>query len=113
MELPEVPRAENTDKQRAQAASGNLAPGSRIKIADVQNERIRNGGIKETPKHIDCGRGQAFARRFREGTLEGAPHDAGNKMRNGVGGKNAAEKAGDKSEPIHGLIRMHQAIGMN
>src|SRR5260370_36548069 len=67
----------------------------------MPNEKITNGQVDKSPKHIQ-GRGRKpFATRFGKWALKGTPHHAADKMRNGVGEKEAAEEVRCIVNPLH------------
>ncbi len=61
MELAEVARRKDADEQRAQAKGENVADRPRMENAHVRYQQISNRSVKESPNHVDCGRGQALA----------------------------------------------------
>jgi len=64
-------------------------------------EKISDDGVEKAPKHVHRRRGQALARRFREGALKRPPHHAADKMRNGVREEGTAEDVGRILKPLH------------
>src|SRR5260370_10243272 len=67
----------------------------------MPNEKITNGQVDKSPKHIQ-GRGrEPYATRFGKWALKGTPHHAADKMRNGVGEKEAAEEVRCIVKPFH------------
>src|SRR5579864_1221367 len=89
MELAEVTRRKDADEQRAQAERKDVACCPQFESTNVRDEQIPNQSVEESPDNINGCRGQPFAGRSCEGSLEGTSQRAGYKMRNGVCRKNA------------------------
>src|ERR1700722_1584624 len=101
MKPSEHARHHQADEKSAQSRRHNVARGVQIKISNTAYEDITDGQIEKSPKHID-GRGRkSLARRFGKRTLKRTSHHAADKMRNGVGEKNTAEKVGRIVNPFH------------
>jgi hypothetical protein len=101
MELAEVMRRKNADEQRTQAERKDVACRPQIESTDLRDQQIPNYRVEESPDNIDrCG-GEPLAWRFGKGTLKGASHRAGDKVRNGVCRKNASKEIRHKPKPIH------------
>ena len=101
MKLAEVTRRVEADEQHTQTERKGVACRARIENTHAREEQISNQRIEESPDNIDRRRGEPFAGWFGEGTLEGASHGAGDKMRNRVCRKNAREEVRHKPKPIH------------
>jgi len=71
VELAEVTRRKDADKQRAQAEGEDVACGLRIESADVRDEQKRNHRVEKSPNDVDSCGGEPFARRFCKRTLKG------------------------------------------
>src|SRR5579863_6651366 len=104
MELAEVARRDEADEQHAQAEREDVGCRARIESAHAREEQISNDRVAEAPKNVDRGRGEPFAGRFGEGTLEGASHRAGDKMRSCVCRKNATKEVRHKPKPVHNAV---------
>src|SRR5580698_901956 len=63
--------------------------------------RYPTTAFEESPKNVNGCRGEPLAGRFRKGTLKGASHRAGDKVRDGVCRKNGGKEVRHKPKPIH------------
>jgi hypothetical protein len=101
MESAEVARRKNADKQGAQAERKDVACRLRMESTDVRDQQIPNHRVEESPDNIDrCG-GEPSAGRFGKGTLKGASHRAGDKVRDSVCRKDAPKEVRHKPKSIH------------
>ena len=71
------------------------------KAPTCATSRYASRRVEESPKNVDCCRGEPLAGRFGKGTLKGTSHRAGDKVRNGVCRKNAPKEVRHKPKPIH------------
>src|ERR1035437_7224754 len=101
MEPAEVTRQKDADEQRAQPKRNNMACSPQIERPDARDEHIPNHRVEESPKNVDRCRGESLAGWFCKGTLKGASHRAGDKVRDGVCRKNAPKEVRHKPKPIH------------
>src|ERR1035437_6481618 len=101
MELGEVTRRKDADEQRAQAERKDVVCRPRMESTDVRDEQIPNDRVEESPKNVDRCRGESLAGWLCKGTLKGASHRAGDKVRDGVCRKNAPKEVRHKPKPIH------------
>src|ERR1039457_6231394 len=85
----------------AHAERENVCCRPRLKSTDVRDQQIPNQHVEESPDNIDpCGR-QPLAWRFGKGSLEGASHRAGDKVRDGVCRKSSPKEIRHDPKPIH------------
>src|ERR1700678_826487 len=102
MKLAEMPRHEKTNQQCANRKSKNVTYRSRIKVANAHHQKIPGDGVKEPPENVHGRRGKPLAGRLCKGRLKGPPHDAADKMRNGVGQESSSKEVRHKMKPGHG-----------
>ena len=69
--------------------------------SDVRDEQIPNHRVEKSPNNIDRCRGEPLAGRFGKGTLKGASHRAGDKVRDSVCRENAPKEIRHNPMPIH------------
>src|ERR1700690_2476172 len=102
MKLAEMPCRMQADEECARRKSKNVADRSQIEVANAHHQKVGGNGVEEAPQNVHRRRGKTFSGRLCEGSLEGPPHHAADKMRNDVGQGNSSKEVRHQMKPGHG-----------
>ena len=102
IKLAESVRHGNAQEQDTKSHGDDIGIGPQVELTDPADEEVADDQIEKAPEDIDARRGQALSRRLGEGTLEGAAHYAGDKVRDEINEKRTAEEIADQMTGFHG-----------